>query len=52
MENDIDCESCDGLGYLENWWGCSDPDCCGTNMCYPCDGTGRMEIYVDTPINK
>lgn len=37
------CEDCDGLGYFPEWWGCGDPACCGTNMCYACDGTGEIE---------
>lgn len=41
-ENEEICGECQGLGRLEGWWGCGDPDCCGTDMCYPCDGTGRI----------
>lgn len=44
MENKVMCEDCNGRGTLEGWWGCGDPDCCGTDMCYPCDGTGEIEL--------
>lgn len=44
MENKVMCEDCNGYGRLEEWWGCGDPECCGTDMCYPCDGTGEIEL--------
>lgn len=41
------CSRCNGLGRYENWWGCGDPECCGTDMCYPCDGTGIIQKEDD-----
>jgi len=37
------CSECNGLGRFKEWYGCADPDCCGTDMCYTCDGTGEIE---------
>jgi len=32
------CRTCDGLETIrdESWWGCGDPDCCGTCPDTPC----------------
>lgn len=46
------CDDCKGLGRYENWWGCGDPECCGTDMCFYCDGTGEIEDEdVDSDVN-
>jgi hypothetical protein len=39
----MDCPDCNGLGRHEDWWGCSDPACCGTDMCFTCEGSGEVE---------
>lgn len=37
------CPKCDGLGQIDNMWGCNDPECCGTRDCSECNGTGEVD---------
>ena len=39
----IECQDCEGSGTDHNWVGCSDPDCCGTNVCWNCGGEGMVD---------
>lgn len=40
------CPSCEGTGKDNNWWGCSDPECCGTDICYACNGEGKITLGI------
>ncbi len=42
MKIEEECTACMGSGKNENWYGCGDPACCGPNICFDCEGTGKL----------
>ena len=43
------CKTCDGFGtvLLDLWWGCGDPECCGTCPEVPCPDCSDEDKRTD-----